>query len=557
MYHAPMRARVAACLGGPFWLLASLFTVFACAGPRPSAALGPEPRTPSSSKGEPGGSAPQGSAPPTEAGASSSEFPSGENFASAKEFAPPAHVDWSVDEKGPFRLEAFGPSGRWVALCLGSGTHLEVRIHGRDSRAAAELGLSGSIPRKIDALLDWSPDGRFLLTLEAGALWLLDLELGIERNLSQYSPDLRQDKGPGLRSASFSEDSSEFALLTKAGHVTVLSLKDPGAPSKTFELTFAPHRLRYSGEFLLAEAGPTAAWSIPPASRPQSRCERPPHVYDAFAKDSEPNAAFRKTVELRRRRDPKASFEPAPGFLMTLGGGWVRREDDGRLVLVSGKVQKQLTSSKCGARVRFADAPRQLLLVACEQYRPRPDPEAKKSKTKPKKPQYFFPLYLIGPGLVRELGAEDARASYDLEPGPSLPWSPELISLTASGAPLIVDLKARRPLLLRDKERFMTSFMRSALLREGSTIKAIQLGSGDARQEEKLLELDSPFSPLLVAGPYLSVERTLLHPIHGARRLESAPVAISPEGDVLQSAKKQDGWLEGPLWITRPFQPAN
>ncbi len=461
-----------------------------------------------------------------------------------------------MSEKGPFRLEAFGPSGRWVALCLGSGTNLEIRIHARDSRAA-ELGLSDAIPRKIDRLLDWSPDGRFLLTLEAGALWLLDLELGLDRNLSQYSPALRADKEPGLPSAAFSEDSSELALLTKASQVAIFNLKDPGAPSKTLELSFAPHHLRYSGEFLLAEVGPSGSWTIPPAARPESRCERPPHVYDAYAKASEPNATFLKKVELWRRRDPKAAFEPAPGFLMTLGADWIRREDDGRLVLVSGKVQKQLTSSKCGARVRFADGPRKLLLVACEQYRPRPDPEAKKSKTKPKKPQYLFPLYLIGPGLVRELGAEDARASYDLEPGPSLPWSPELISLTASGAPLIVDLKGRKPWLLRDKERFMTSVGRSALLREGSSIKAIQLGPSDVRNEEKLLELSSPFSPLWVAGPYLSVERTLLHPVHGARPLENAPIAITPEGDVLQSSRRQDGWLEGPLWITRPFQQAN
>lgn len=559
MYHARMRARVAAFSRGPFLLLASLLMVFACAGPRPSPLTGPERMAPVSSEGEPPASGSQGSPHPSTSNApsslSSQEFSPDDNFPLSQE-SPLAGIEWTVSEPGPFRLEAFGPKGRWVALCLGRGPNPEMRLHARDSRAAAELGLFGAIPRKLDALLDWSQDGRFLLTLETGVLWLLDLELGIERDLSQYSPDLRADKDPGLRSASFSEDSLELALLATSGQVTIFNLKDPGAPSKTLEPSSAAHRLRYSGVFLLAEAGPAAAWSIPPASKPVKRCERPPHVYDAYAKASEPNAAFFKQVELWRRGDPKASFEPAPGFLMTLGDGWVRREDDGRLVLVSGRVQKQLTSSKCGARVRFADSTQKLLLVACEKYRPRPEPETK-TKTKPKKPQYLFPLYLVGPGLVRELGAEDARASYDLEPGPSLPWSPELISLTASGAPLIVDLKARKPWLLKERERLMTSVGRSALIREGTTIKAVQLGPQDARQEEKILELSSPFARILIAGPHLSADRALLHPSRGVRPLDRAPIALTPEGDVLLGSRMRDEWLEGPLWITRPFETAN
>src|SRR5690606_40715331 len=42
---------------------------------------------------------------------------------------------------------------------------------------------------------------------------------------------------------------------------------------------------------------------------------------------------------------------PAPGFLMGFGNGWVRRSDEGRLLLVSGTSQKQIASSRCGARI--------------------------------------------------------------------------------------------------------------------------------------------------------------------------------------------------------------
>lgn len=461
---------------------------------------------------------------------------------------------WAIDELGPFRLESLGPRGSWVALCTGAGKDASLRLFAAESPAAVRLGLFGSIPRRIDRILGWSRDGRYLMTLEGVDPRLLDLELGTEADLAPYSPDLVSDAEADHRSVAFSDDGTELALLTTSGSIVVMPLPASGSQPKTLVPSRAPWRIRYSGSFLVSESGPGGIWPVPKRKSAPLRCTSSRTALSAFVRASEPSAAFSRETELWRRSARTAAFENAPGFVMTLGKGWVRREDDGRLLLVEGKTQKQLTSSRCGARIRYADSSRELLLVACEKYRPRPDPSDKKSK--PKKPEYSFPLYLIGPSTVRELGFEDARASFDLGPVESA-WktqsSPELIPLTGSGQAIVVDLKSRTAHALDAGQRILTTSGRTALLRKGSRIARVEFSSGGAARDRKELPFEvEPFDPILSAGGYISVGVHLLHPTEEARSLRQTPVAITYDGAALEPTSLLEDWFEGPLLITRP-----
>src|SRR5690606_30418557 len=100
-------------------------------------------------------------------------------------------------------------------------------------------------------------------------------------------------------------------------------------------------------------------------------------------------------------RQSTISTAEAPGFVAPFDSGWVRREDDGRLLLVRGRVQEQIASSRCGGRILGADENAGLFLVSCEDYSPVPP----KPPPKKEKPKYRFDLYLLRPGLAKGLGA--------------------------------------------------------------------------------------------------------------------------------------------------------
>lgn len=568
MYDAPMAERERGRLHSLVLVIAALFFGPACTA---QPARGPilDPSSARVSSGIPGRPSPSvlgpaedsiarepGSALSTSEHASTGFLqPRGTASSVGERLEHAAGGSWTIGEVGPYRLEALGPRGAWVALCAASGDNLSLRLFAAESTAAVQLGLAGAIPRKIDRLLAWSGDGRYLVTLEGSRLWLLDLNLGAEFDLSSFAPDRTTDREPDHRSLSFSADGQELALLTASGSIQIITLPITSAAPRSLTPLRAPWRIRHSGGFLVSESGPSGSWPVPKTKFPPLRCESSPLALRAYARASEPSAAFFRQTELARRGT--TVFEEAPGFVMTLGENWVRREEDGRLLLVQGRTQKQLTSARCGARVRYADALRELLVVACEKYRPRPDPAEKKAK--PKKPEFSFPLFLISRSSVRELGIEDARAGFDigpLETGPRT-RTPELLPLTSGGQTFLVDLSARMARPLLPGERVLAVFDRTALVQKGQIIAPVAFGQGSARHDQSALPLETaPFAPILSAGPYVSLGRLILHPTEEPRTLYVDPIALSPDGAALEPAARSGSWFEGPFVISRGPLPA-
>src|SRR5690606_25071814 len=115
--------------------------------------------------------------------------------------------------------------------------------------------------------------------------------------------------------------------------------------------------------------------------------------------------------------------------------------------------------SRCGARILHADVGTGLFLASCEEYRPSPDPELERRKKKAK-PKYRFDLYLLRPGLVRDLDRDMMRTGVDV--GPSSRTT--LIPLRPGAEPALVDFQKKRLIPLESGEAVLATSARGALL---------------------------------------------------------------------------------------------
>src|SRR5690606_32182910 len=149
-------------------------------------------------------------------------------------------------------------------------------------------------------------------------------------------------------------------------------------------------------------SGPFAAYAQTSSYRPDPNLEM---LWLESSKALSPKNSSPGTVP------PTLEARPAPGFVMGFRDSWVRRLETGRLMLVKGQTQKQIASSRCGARIVHFDPETQTFLISCEEYRP-VVPKRRKGD-KHQAPRYRFDLNLVRPGFVRALQIEIARTGTD------------------------------------------------------------------------------------------------------------------------------------------------
>jgi hypothetical protein len=286
-------------------------------------------------------------------------------------------------------------------------------------------------------------------------------------------------------------------------------------------------------------------WPVPPARTNSPRCLAPSAPYDAYERVS----SFRPDPQLRHRwartpaesssRGPLVTVE-APGFVAPFDKGWVRREDDGRLLLVRGKIQEQIASTRCGGRILGASEKNGTFLVSCEEYSlvpPKPPP-------KNEKPKYRFDLYLLRPGHVRSLGVDTARTGVDfLGDGED-----RLFPLRPGAQAALVDFGAGHIISLEGDVQVLTTSKKSALLRRGN-----KLLLWTARGEEPIVVQMDSSTQVLTQKSAASVGNTVfvLDDPHLTWTLPDAPLAITNLGVALVAAKSAtlDTWPLGPLLL--------
>jgi hypothetical protein len=419
----------------------------------------------------------------------------------------------------------------------------------------------------IDEVLAIDPRGRFLVTLEDGIPFLRDTTLNRAFSLATLSIDLSRDALPDHRSVAFSTAGNQLALLTQVlGAEPVLKLLDLAAPDPAVAVQAVPlgaaavWRVSAGGSrFVLASVTPNGGsggasaskspnWPVRPWSEPSLRCIR--GTFDAFTRISgplrDPALSHALVPATNGSTKAKLALEPAPGFVMAVENGWVRREDSGRLLLVEGKQQRQLASARCGGRIFGADNQSGWFLISCEGYRPVKREEPKPtSKKRPPPPKVRFPLYLLKPGVVRDLDLELMRVGVDVPPVPGQ----RFIAVRAETGLLLVDIDKGKADLLPSADRLLLTTESDVLLASGGKLVRWQ----DGKHSE--LGRIRAFDPVVTGTGALAIGGTVY--VQNGTHWETAvlpraPVALTP-GFALVPAKEATAkrWPGGPVEVVR------
>lgn len=479
----------------------------------------------------------------------------------AREDAPTTPVlapEQDLGTAAGFALEAMSPTGSYFAYCQPARTAQpgtwDVTLDER-GRPKTELRLTLAVGTErfdVDELLAKGPMGRFVVTLEGGAPWLRDTSLHKAFALGSLNIDLSHDALPDHRSVAFSTDGSELALLTQVGgadpvlNVLDLTAPDPLAAVRTVPLGHVSvWRVAAEGEVFVistvTSSGKGPSWPVRSSNARALRCTQ--STFDAFTRTSGPLRDPSIAHALLRRG--QTTVDPAPGFVMAVGSGWVRREDDGRLLVVQGKQQRQLASSRCGGRILGVEPKSEWFLVACEEYRPvkgeAPKPSSKK---KPPPAKTRFPVYLLKPGVVRDLDLEIMRSGVDVPPITGA----RFVTVRADAALLLVDLQKGRAELLETADRILLTTATDVLLtRGGRLVRWV-----DGKREE--LGPLGGLAPIVTSeAGALAVGTTMYVQSPGAwetKTLERPPLAIGPGFALVPAAEGSvSRWARGPVSV--------
>lgn len=441
-------------------------------------------------------------------------------------------------------VEYASADGSWVSLCQapidGHDGELGVNFEARSGVSSQPLERYLIAPGEelaIDALLTSDRLGRFAVVLRHGVVVLWD-------SLSRTSADLSElGVDPGLSLESFAnprllafDNTSEHLLYVKraaqATRLVVRTLSDgyerelDAGPGIIWRASFDP-----SGLFVIVQmrnegASPGARLE---QQRLVSRAPRPCSGEAArFHAYAEPRFAF-ETLLIPVSGGTK---QRAPGLIMTLASGRVRRDESGALLLEHGDKQRLLEPSACKGRLVHADASRELFIIGCMQ----------------KKHTGRVNLELVTGTERKPLGIELAQVDLDRE----LADSPRLLALYPGAETVLFDADRQEVVSMQAGDRVVMTRASRALLRRQNSLL---IYDADTRSEQALPFAVDKYPVLLVAPPFAFVSPLLVNldtsAVVGVS--EQRPLALSNDGRLLLADVEPNGLqlARGPLcWRT-------
>ncbi len=448
----------------------------------------------------------------------------------------------------PVSLLAAGRTGRYLAYCAarkdtnGDGK-LEVRVDSSGALSgdalAPELLLGGAEPEPIDDLLAWDTSGRYVVTRQGKQVLLRDALTHAAVDLVALGFDDRDDvlAYRSHRALAFDARGEMLAYARKGAERVDVVLRDlaSGAERVVTGLSGEPYRFRFdgTGETLVVStiASDTSEngrfeWPYRKRTNPRLACQGSiPHF------SVHPELGDRPVSFLVSRAT--ASAELAPDLAIPLGKKQVTRGPDGTLSLAGPGGRRVLRAGDCAGRILFADATRELLLIAC---------------TGGKNPQRAA-VELVGPGSRLELDVE-------LQPTVIDRWVERpvrLHPLYPGSEALLVDLELRTKHPLSPGDQVLLVEGGRALVRRGRKLLFFE---ADARRELPLPG-DVPRLPnVLVTSPLAMIGGRVFDVERGIE-LGAGPeraLALTPAGELLTAeggAATSTTLARGPLRWTR------
>lgn len=475
-----------------------------------------------------------------------------------------------IGKGGRIALEAAGPSAHWIAYCQFASAIQATATDPRSAEDDTELFLN--LPDQdvaIEAVLRSDPSGQFLVVLIDGVAWLIDAVNDARWDLSSLKPDLRFDGLPEHRSFAFTESALLILKENEATEGSLLAGIDLSSLEKGHPISAAQFTVKDQVVYRV-EAEGNHVWtvSLPPGSTTRywpakfkpavtRRCNTV-QKFDAYSRLSavRPDPYIRyswlRLPHIHALQSPP-QFTEAPGFVFGFGKGWVRRLDTGRLMLVEGKVQKQVASERCGARVLHADEASGQFLIACEEYKPVASPasqnKAEKSSKKRQPPKYRFDLYLIKPGRVRSLKVDTARTGVDVKG----PQDLRLVPLRPGAQSAIVDVQQTKLTVFEGEVQVLATGAAGALLRRGNKLSLWR----SAQVDEQALDYTiTELMPVLARGSLVAVGNRVfdLSKTFKSWLLPGEPLELTRSGHALipQLRSESGQFYEGPLALLPP-----
>jgi hypothetical protein len=382
--------------------------------------------------------------------------------------ALPSLAELVVGSAHPVLLRAASPTGAWLALCQaredsdGDGKiAIRVEAHGELSgdRLQSYLVRGSGLGEPIDRFLDQSPDGRFIAIQRSNRALLLDTATGSSVDLSEHGADLRDDQASylGPRTVRFDPTNRRMLYLRSQP-----GLETPGDDRVVVrELISGVERVIDPGAGLLWRAdfdstGETvilrvvtddtnknkhAEWPFPVRREQDAGCRA---AIPSFAVWEYPGDQPKVRVAPLGRN---TTYE-APGFIATLGAGWLQRDDKLRVTWQGPDGSALLIAEDCNARLLHSDPVRQLLVAACL--------DAKQGPT----------VEMFGPGLRRSLSLQVSPFEIDIE----LDHQPILVPLYSKQGTALLDLDSRATTLLGESDWVVATYGKRALIRRGETL---------------------------------------------------------------------------------------
>lgn len=510
-----------------------LLCLGACRNPGPAAAAGPaypslREQTPraapaASTRPEPA------LAPPSSASASS---------------ATATTTDFGIAPfagKGPILVERASGDARWVALCQTQSAEAGGSTPGgplpREFGALQRSLVAPGSELAIDAWLGASPNGRFVLVLQRGAILLWDSETSHTLDLTALGADSRlsAESNAALRVLDFDATSEHVLYVRRApsgNRVVLRNLSDgserelgPG-PGEIWRARFDPGGAFINLQMISADTNKNGKFDFPaPLLATPRACGDPLQHFRAWE-----NRGDRPETVLLPLAGGPAIHEP--GLVQVLGEALVVRDENGALLLEQGQKKRVLANAECKARVVHADRQRELFIVGCAQ----------------KKKTGRVSLELVTREGRKPLNLELASVELDREPSDS----PRLIALYPGSDSYLFDADRRELIALQPGDSVLGTHLSRALVRRG---KALLVYDADRRREQPLPGVVDKYPVILRAPPFVFISPLLVN-LETAEVgiIKQRPLALSANGQLLLAVADPDppNWARGPLHWSAP-----
>jgi hypothetical protein len=514
-----------------------LLCLGACRTPGPAAAAGPAyPRLPE----------PVSPAAPT---ASTSAAPALAPPSSASA-APAAAAQFGTTPfagKGPILVERASGDARWVALCQAEPAEVRAATPGappaRESGALQRFLVAPGAELAIDAWLGASPNGRFVLVLQRGALVLWDSETSHTLDLSALGADSRlsAESNAALRTVDFDATSEQLLYVRRAASGPRIVLRnladgserelDPG-PGEIWRARFDPGGAFVNLQMISADTNKNGKFDFPaPLLAAPRACGDPLPHFRAWE-----NRGDRPETVLLPLAGGTAIHEPE--LVQVLGDALLLRDENGALLLEQGQRKRVLANAECKGRMVHADRQRELFIVGCAQ----------------KKKTGRVSLELVTREGRKPLNLELASVELDREPSDS----PRLVALYPGSDSYLFDADKRELIALQPGDSVLGTHLARALVRRG---KALLVYDADQRRERPLAGVVDKYPDILRALPFVFVSPLLVNletaEIVGVSK--QRPLALSATGQLLLADTDPDPphLARGPLHWSAPTPPAH